>query len=156
MAEQVYWEDVNEGEDIPTLVKNCSTQQLVMWAAASGDFYQIHYDERFAKGNNLQDIIVHGALKGAFLGQLLHDWVGEAGRIKRFGCQYRGMDYPNQEILCKGRITRKYTEDGEHLVDLEIWTETGQAADDGRPKNPPGMKTTPGTATVALPSRGGK
>ncbi|HXF52107.1 MAG TPA: MaoC/PaaZ C-terminal domain-containing protein [Dehalococcoidia bacterium] len=143
MATQVYWEDVKEGDEIPQLKKNCSTQQLVLWAAASGDFYQIHYDQDFARATGLKGIIVHGALKNAFLGQLLHDWVGEQGRIKRFGCSYRGMDYPNQDIICRGVITRKYVENGEHLVDLDIWTE-----------NPEGQKTSPGTATVALPSRG--
>ena len=154
MAEQVYWEDVKEGDEIPSLVKNCSTQQLVMWAAASGDFYQIHYDERFAKGNNLQDIIVHGALKGSFLGQLVYEFAGEKGRIKRFGGQYRGMDYTSQDIVCRGTVTRKYVDGNDHLVELEIWTETGEATDNGRPKNEPGQKTTPGSAIVVLPSRG--
>ena len=66
-----------------------------------------------------------------------------------------GMDYPNQEILCKGVITKKYEEDGEHIVDLDIWTETGAADDDDdRPKNEVGLKTTPGSAKVALPVRG--
>lgn len=143
MATQVYWEDVQEGDEIPQLKKNCSTQQLVLWAAASGDFYQIHYDQDFARATGLKGIIVHGALKNAFLGQLLHDWAGEGGRVKKFGCSYRGMDYPNQDIVCRGVVTRKYEEDGERLVDLDIWTE-----------NPEGQKTSPGTATVALPSRG--
>jgi len=132
--------DVQEGMEIPVLKKNCSTQQLVQWAAGSGDFYQIHYDQDFARGTGLKGIIVHGALKHAFLGQLVHDWVGNTGRIKKFGCSYRGMDYPNEDITCKGIVARKYEENGEKLVDLEIWTE-----------NPEGQKTTPGTATVSLP-----
>lgn len=143
MAEQVYFEDVNEGDEIPRLVKNCSTQQLVQWAAGSGDFYQIHYDKDFAQSTGLKNIIVHGALKHAFLGQLLHDWVGEQGRIKRFGCQYRGMDEPNQEIVCRGVVTKKYRESDQNFVELEVWTE-----------NPQGQKTSPGTAVVTLPSRG--
>ena len=151
---EVYFEDVNVGDEIPRLVKNCSTQQLVMWAAGSGDFYQIHYDPGFATGTGLKDIIVHGALKNAFLGQLLSDWVGGSGRVVRYGCSYRGMDFPNQDIVCRGQVTKKYEENGEKRVDLEIWCETGPAKDDGRPKNPEGQKTTPGTATVALPSRG--
>ena len=154
MAEQVYWEDVEEGQEIPPLVKNCTPQQLVQWAAASGDFYQIHYDERFAKSTGLQDIIVHGALKNAFLGQLLHDWVRDEGKIKSFGCSYRGMDYTGQDIVCRGVITKKYREGDQGYVELDIWTETGAANDDGRPKNPPGQKTTPGKAVVILPSRG--
>jgi hypothetical protein len=96
---QVYFEDINEGDEIPQLKKNCSTQQLVLWAAGSGDFYQIHYDKDFAQGTGLKGLIVHGALKNAFLGQLLHDWVGEQGQVRRFGCSYRGMDEPNQDIL---------------------------------------------------------
>jgi acyl dehydratase len=135
------WNEITEGMSIPELKKNCSTQQLVLWAAASGDFYQIHYDKDFAKSTGLNDIIVHGALKHAFLGQLLHDWLGGNGKIKRFGCSYRGMDYPNQDILCRGVVTRKYEENGQKLVDLEIWTE-----------NPEGKKTTPGTATVIINS----
>ena len=143
MADQVYFEDVNEGDSIPELRKNCSTQQLVVWAAASGDFYQIHYDQEFAQKTGLDTIIVHGALKNAFLGQLLHDWVAPAGAIKEFGCQYRGMDRPNQDIVCGGVVTKKYSEDGQHIVELDVWTE-----------NPSGQKTTPGTAKVVLPSRG--
>jgi acyl dehydratase len=136
----VTWDQVTEGMEIPALKKNASTQQLVQWAAGSGDFYQIHYDKDFAQSTGLTGVIVHGALKHAFLGQLVHDWIGNTGRIKRFGCSYRGMDYPAQEITCRGIVKRKYEEKGEKLVDLEIWTE-----------NPDGQKTSPGAATVRLP-----
>ena len=154
MADQTYFEDIKEGDAIPQLVKKCTPQQLVMWAAGSGDFYQIHYDERFAKGNRLQDIIVHGALKGAFLGQLVHDFAGDGGKVRRFAASYRGMDFTGQEIICKGTVTKMYQDGNDHVVELDIWTETGAADDDGRPKNPVGQKTTPGSAIVVLPSRG--
>ena len=133
------WADVTEGMSLPELKKNCSTQQLVVWAAASGDFYQIHYDDKFAKNTGLNGIIVHGALKNAFLGQLVHDWIGNTGRIKKYGCSYRGMDIPDEDITCKGTVVKKYEEGGEKLVDLEVWTEAN------------GKKTTPGYATVSLP-----
>ncbi len=142
MAEQVYYEDVNVGDEIPKLVKNCTTQQLVMWAAGSGDMYPIHYDKDFAAGNGLPGVIVHGALKNAFLGQMLHDWIGDAGKIKKYSCQYRGMDVPGQDIICRGVITNKTQEGGKNLVDLDIWTEKAS-----------GEKTSPGKATVILPSR---
>ncbi len=51
MAKQLFWEDVEEGTEITTLEKQPTTQQLVRWAGASGDFYQIHYDKDFALGN---------------------------------------------------------------------------------------------------------
>ena len=143
MAEQVFFEDVEVGQEIPILQKNCSTQQLVMWAGASGDFYQIHYDQAFARNTGLGQVVVHGALKHAFLGQLLHDWVAPGGRVEKLGCQYRAMDYPDQDITCKGVVTGKHAEGGHCTVELAVWTE-----------NPNGQTTTPGTARVILPSRG--
>ncbi len=48
MGKQVFYEDVEVGMEIPPLVKTPSTRQLVMWAGASGDYYEIHYDKDFA------------------------------------------------------------------------------------------------------------
>lgn len=141
---QVYIEDVQAGNEIPELVKNCSPRQLVMWAAASGDFYEIHYDVEYARSLGLPGLVVHGALKNAFLGQLLHDWVAPRGRILRYGCSYRGMDYPGEDLRCRGTITNVTSRDDEHLVELDIWVEN------------PREITSPGTAVVALPSRAEK
>ncbi len=144
MAGQLFWEDVTEGTELPALVKEPSTRQLVQYAGASGDFYEIHYDKDFAQGTGLTGVIIHGALKNAFLGQLVTGWAGPGGVLKRLTCQYRGMDYPGQPITAKGTVSRVYQEDGRNLVDCEIWLE-----------NPQGENTTPGSATVALPSRNG-
>ncbi|MSQ17379.1 MAG: dehydratase, partial [Dehalococcoidia bacterium] len=133
MPEQVYWEDVAEGMELPPLVKNPTTRQLVRYAGASGDYYEIHYDQEYARGNGLEGAILHGALKNAFLGQLMTDWMGPQGVLKRLSCQYRGMDQPGRPITAKGTVTRKYRQDGQHLVDCDIWLENAQ-----------GEKTTPG------------
>ena len=142
MATQLFWEDVQEDQELPPLVKHPTTQQLVMYAGASGDFYQLHYDKDFAIATGLQGVIIHGALKNAFLGQLVTDWMGEGATLKKLAVQYRGMDVPGDALTCKGRVSRKYVQDGEHYVDCEIWLENGK-----------GEKTTPGSATVVLPSR---
>ena len=70
------------------------------------------------------------------------DWIGEPGTLKKLSCQYRGMDVPGDTLTCKGKVVRKYRERQEYLVDCEIWLE-----------NSKGEKTTPGAATVALPSK---
>jgi acyl dehydratase len=141
---QVHFEDVEPDQEIPSLAKRCDSRQLVLWAAASGDFYQIHYDQEYARSVGLPGLVVHGALKHAFLGHLLHQWVAPAGRVVRFGCSYRGLDYPDQDLRCRGRVRRKYQEDGANLVELEVWVEQED-----------GTVTTPGSALVALPTRGG-
>jgi acyl dehydratase len=139
----VFWDDVDEGTEVPPLVKHPTTRQLVQYAGASGDFYEIHYDKDFAQANELPGQIVHGALKNAFLAQLMTGWAGEDGTLKRVSCQYRGMDVPGDTLVCKGTVTRKYVQDGEHLVDCDIWLQNGE-----------GERTTRGTATVRLPRRG--
>ena len=143
MVRILYWEDVNEGMELPSLVKHPTTRQLVKYAGASGDFYEIHYDTAFAQGTGLPGVIIRGALKGAFLGQLVTDWIGEYGSLKRLSCQYRGMDVPGDVLTCKGSVVRKYREGDEPLVECNIWLE-----------NAKGEITTPGTAIVALPSKG--
>jgi acyl dehydratase len=143
MAKQTYFEDVEVGSEIGPLEKNPTTQQLVKYAGASGDFYQIHYDKDFALANKLPGVILHGALKNAFLGQLATDFAGEQGWVRKLAVQYRGMDQPGSKVVCKGRVVKKYVEGGNHIVDCEIWLE-----------NAKGEKTTPGAATVILPPRG--
>ena len=143
MADQIYFEDVHEGLELPALVKTPAPADLVMFAGAVGDFAPVSYDLPYAHEVGLDNIVIQGGLKTAYLGQLLHDWMGPQGFIRRLGCQYRGMDYPNRPLTCRGVVTRTYESDGEALVDLEVWTE-----------NADGFRTSPGTATVALPRRG--
>jgi acyl dehydratase len=144
MTKQHYIEDIEVGAEIGPLEIHPTTQQLVKYAGASGDFYQIHYDKDFALKNNLPGVILHGALKNAFLGQLMTDFAGPGGWLRKLSVQYRGMDQPGSKVACKGRVVKKYVEGGQHLVDCEIWLE-----------NAKGEKTTPGSATVILPSRNG-
>ena len=142
MSEQVYFEDVEEGTELPTLRKDPTTQQLVMYAGASGDYYQIHYDKDYAKNNGLPDVILHGALKNAYLGQLMTDWIGQQGSLKKLAVQYRGMDVPGTPMFAKGTVSKKCEQDGEHIVECDI-----------RLEKEDGQTTTPGHAIVALPSR---
>jgi acyl dehydratase len=139
MPEAQTWEGVQEGQEF-TLVEEMSSQRLVVWAAASHDFYQIHFDDNFAKGNRLPDIIVHGALKGMLVGRLLDEIAGADGWIKSWDVSYRGMDVAREDITVHAKVAKKYEAGGEHLVDFEVGV---------RKKD--GTETTPGTATVRLP-----
>ena len=142
--EQVYFEDVEEGMEIPPKTKGPLTvTDLVVFAGASGDFAPIHHDRENAKGpGGLPDIILHGQCKLAFLTHAVTDWVGLHGRIKKLGGSYRGMDIIGDTVVSQGKVTRKYTDGGENLVDLELWNQNTQRG-----------KTVVGSATVSLPSR---
>jgi acyl dehydratase len=154
MEKQVYWENVEVGNDITPLSKIANSRMLVKWAGASGDFNPLHYEDTFAASQGVGKPIVHGQLKRAWLVQLVTDWMGEEGTLRKLSCQFRGMDYPRlmkstyepqpegETWWCKGKVTKKYEEGDEHRVDCDIWVENGK-----------GEKTTVGTATVTLPSR---
>ena len=142
MAKQVSYEDVIEGSEIPPLVKEPTTRQLVMWAAASGDYYPIHYDKDFAQSKGLTSVIVHGQLVASFLGQLITDWIGEQGSLRKLTCNYRGMNFPGEAIICQGKISKKYIKNGEHYIECNIWAE-----------NVKGEKTVTGKAIVIIPAR---
>ena len=142
MSKQLTYEDVKEGMEIPPLAKETSNRMSVEWAGASGDYDPIHYDTDYARKRRFPDAIVNGRLKVAWLMQLMTRWIGDEGKLKKLGCQHRGMDIIGDTVKVKGVVTKKYVENGEHLVDCDIWTE-----------NPKGEKTAPGKATVILPSK---
>ena len=143
MAEQLYYEDIMVGSEITPLVKQPTTRQLVRWAGASGDYYEIHYDKDFAQSKGLPGIIVHGQLAYSFLGQLMTDWIGEQGILRKLTCNYRGMNFPGEPLVCKGKVIKKYVEDGEYCVECNIWAE-----------NVKEEKTITGMAIVIMPARG--
>jgi hydroxyacyl-ACP dehydratase HTD2-like protein with hotdog domain len=142
VSEQVYYEDIEAGGELPAMVKYPTTMQLVKYAGASGDYYQIHYDKDFALANGLPGVIVHGWLTLSFLGQMLTDWLGEEGALVKLSGSYRGMNNVHEDIICSGKVTKKYVEDDKHYARVEIWAE-----------NPQGDRTVSGSAVVTLPSR---
>ncbi len=129
--------NLQPGEELPDLIKHPTTRQLVQYAGAQGDFYEIHYDQDFARGVGLPGVILHGLLKAAFLGQLVTDWLGERGTLKSFEVSYRGVDVPDKPYRCRGRVSSVI---GLH-AELEIWGE-----------DPDGNRTTVGTAVVEMNS----
>ena len=143
MNGQPYFEDIVEGSELPLLKKQPTTRQLVMWAGASGDYNPIHYDGDFARSRGLDRVVVQGQLVGNFLGQLVTDWMGDQGTLRKLSCSYKGMNYPGEVITCKGVIKKKYTDNAEHCVECSLWAENSQ-----------GEKTVTGTAIVVIPSRG--
>lgn len=133
------WESVQVGDKLAELKKKPGVSQLVKYAAGSGDFNPLHHDYNFFQSQAIGSIIVHGRFKYASLGELVSNWLGHAGRIKMLSCQYRGMDFPDKEITCKGQVDKKWEEGGQKLAELTIWTE-----------NEGGQQTTPGKAIVVF------
>jgi len=134
---------VEVGTEIAPLIKHPDIRRAVMWAGVSGDYNPIHYDKDSARSMGLPGIIVHGQLIGCFLGQLITDWIGENGVLRNLACNYRRMNFPDEDITCNGKVINKYVDGADHYVECDIWAE-----------NPKKEKTVTGSAVVILPSRG--
>jgi acyl dehydratase len=136
------FEDVNVGDELPELVKHPDNRQLVMYAGASQDFVAIHYDLNVAKEAGHPNVIIHGALKSAWLGELVTGWIGPEGRLLELDVSYRAIDFPGDTATCVGKVIDARIEDGVGLVEIEIGL-----------RNPEGAISTPGRALVSLPTR---
>jgi acyl dehydratase len=139
---KIYAEDVNVGDEIPTLTTAPVTHlQLVRYAGASGDFNPLHTDPKVGERIGTGGIIAHGMLIMGFAGQLLSDYVGPQA-LRKFGVRFKGMTHIGDVITCTGKITEKYEVDGETRI-----AGTLQAVDQN------GEVKVSGTFVAALPSR---
>jgi len=143
MREQIYYEDIEVGSEIQEFIKEPSKKQLVMWAGASGDLNPIHYDKDYALSRGLPGVVVHGQLAGCFMAQMVIDWIGEKGGLKKISINYKGMNFPGEKLICRGKVTGKSGEGGQGVVTASLWVE-----------NKKGEKTLTGTAKFVLPMRG--
>jgi hydroxyacyl-ACP dehydratase HTD2-like protein with hotdog domain len=144
MAEQIYFEDVNEGDEIPSLSLEIERVQMFFFSAATYNGHRIHYDQSWAQGvEGYQDILVHGPLQVALLARAITDWVGGRGRLVNYAVQNRATAFPGEQLRFKGTVTGKRQASETCLVELKVHGEKGQ-----------GQILMPGTATVSLPRRG--
>jgi len=142
MTDQIYYEDITEGMLLPGLSKKPTPRQLVMWAGAAGEFSEMHYDIDFAREKGFPGIIVHGMLIASFLAQLVTDWMGEWGTLKKLKTRNEQFLLVNEEIFCKGSVAKKYVVDDQHYVECDLVAEKSE-----------GGRCVSATAVVSLPTR---
>jgi acyl dehydratase len=62
--------------------------KLKAYADASGDQNPIHQDEAFAKSVGLPNVISHGMLTMALVGNYVTQWAGGAAAVKEFSARF--------------------------------------------------------------------
>jgi len=139
--EQVYIEDVAVGSEIPPHTVSFDVVKMAMFASVSGDFFPSHYDNKWAvERSRYPAAIAHGLHVTSHLSQLLTNWVGPQGALKRLSSQNRALTFDGDTVVMRGRVIKKYAEEGGHYVDCNVW---GEKQD--------GTVVVEGTATVILP-----
>ncbi|RJP34835.1 MAG: dihydroxy-acid dehydratase [Actinobacteria bacterium] len=138
---KLYFEDISEGDESPELSLEVTRTHIVKYAGAGGDFNPIHTDEAFATSIGLPSVFAMGLMQGGYLARALADWVG-VGNVRLYKIRFTGQVWPGETIICKGKVARKYEQDGKKLVDCELSV-----------VNHNGESKIAGTAVVALPSK---
>jgi acyl dehydratase len=122
-ARKMYFEAVHVGDELPALAKApVDRVQLARYAGASGDFNPIHVDEVYARGIGMPSVYAPGMLVMGFLGQLVSDWARGA-QLRRYSVRFVKMVWPGDTVVCKGRVTDRYGENGRYFAELELWAE---------------------------------
>ncbi len=118
MAE-LYFQDIQIGDAIPTLVKKpVSKVQLVRYAGASGDFNPLHTDAEFGKTIGIGQI-AHGMLIMGFVGEAVTRWVPKK-YLRKFSVRFAGMTRPDDVITVTGKITEKKQEGRHNIISGEL------------------------------------
>src|SRR3954470_11761025 len=110
---------MNEGDAIPELRVTPDKSLPHRYAGASGDFNPIHIDKEFATAVGLPSNILHGLYGMAQVARAVQAAAGgDPRRVRRLSVQFRGMGFPEQEIVVTGTV-RSVADAGDAVVDVE-------------------------------------
>ena len=93
-SQQRYFEDVQEGDQVPPITVNLTIARLVVEAGANRDFNQIHHNTVIAKATGAPDMYANNVSIQGWWERCVREYVGLAGRFKKTGrlCQDSGLD----------------------------------------------------------------
>jgi acyl dehydratase len=108
--------DYSVGDVLPELRVTPDAELTKRYAAASGDPNPIHTDPEFAKNVGLPGIILHGLWTMAQVARAQAAVAdGDPRALKRLEVQFRGMGFPEQEIVVTSTV--KAVDDGRLVTD---------------------------------------
>lgn len=138
----VCWDDIKEGDELPVQTREITATTIVSTAIASRDFQDVHHDYAAARSKGVKDIFLNILSTGGFVGKYLTDWSGPEGELKKITIRLGATVFPGDTLTSTGKITKKYTEGDQHLVDVDFNLSVAMGPHAW------------GTATMVLPTKG--
>lgn len=135
----LYFEDIEEGDEITPINMPLSKDQVRRYAKTAGMWFPRFTDDEGAKAEGLPGMIAPGVMSMGLLSRMVSDW-NPAAEIKRIGTTFRSPVLPDRNIHLRGAVTQKM--DTDHTVECDLWIE-----------NDDGERWVIGTATVAVPTK---
>ena len=142
-SKQIYWDDVKEGDEVAPVEFNVTLQRLIITAGGNRDFNQVHHNDRIALAQGAPEAYANNGFVQGMWERTVREYMGLGGRVKRVGpFRMRIFNTIGSHVVTKGTVKRKWQEDGENLVDLDLKNENSRVG-----------TTVVGFATVSLPSK---
>jgi acyl dehydratase len=108
--------EFKQGDALPDLKVTPDAGLTKRYAEASGDPNPIHFDADFAEKVGLPGVILHGLWSMAQVARAHTDVAGGDPRaLKRLKVQFRGMGFPEQEIVVTSTV--READDGRIVTD---------------------------------------
>jgi acyl dehydratase len=109
---------VKEGDQIPEFRVTPDKYLPHRYAGASGDFNPIHIDPEFAQQVGLPRNILHGLYSMAQVALANAAAAGgDPRKLKRLSVQFRGMGFPETEVVVTGTV--REVRDGRAVIETE-------------------------------------
>jgi acyl dehydratase len=100
--------ELSVGEQLPAQSFPVHRVDLIRYAGASGDFNEIHWNERFAVAVGLPDVIAHGMFTMAEAVRVVTDWAGDPGAVVEYGVRFtRPVVVPDDGVGAAIEVTGK-------------------------------------------------
>ena len=130
---------VERDASVPTLtVGPVTVRYLAMFATATAEFVDIHYDADFARSVGLPGPIIQGLYKTALVARMLKDWTGDGALLRSLKVEHRRMDLAGSVLTVGGNFTQRSPGDATDELKCDVWV-----------RNQDGVVTTCGSARVA-------
>ena len=78
-----------------------------------------HWEETMARLIALPGIYDLGPQRGSWLAQIVTNWMGDQAFVRKFYHELRRFNIEGDTTWVEGKVSRKWVEDGQHLVECE-------------------------------------
>lgn len=116
-------EDVAAGDEIPTLRKVVTREDVKAYADASGDQNPLHQDDGLARSVGFPGIIAHGMFTMAHLASCLVAWLGDPAALRRLRVQFRAPVFMGETIVAGGTVRAVDPETRRAILDVWVSVE---------------------------------
>jgi acyl dehydratase len=141
VACELQWRLRNAAKTAPDTVPN---NRSIGWLIEQTWPGVAHTDNKLAQQVGMPGAYDNGWNRLGWMSQVVTDWAGDKGELTDLEVRALIPNIMGDTLWCHGRVSGKRSEQGKHIVDIELWAD-----------NQLGEKSAKGTASVVLPAREG-